>query len=521
MSLPRFHLIGPGRLGQTLTRLLHARGLVEIYGIAGRTPTAAETAIHWIGAGHAATISALPPANLVLLATQDDKLVDACTALACSAAIQPGTVVFHASGSASSDLLAPLRAKGALIASAHPLMSFTTPEVAIQQFSGCYCALEGDEAALSVLEPLLTALGAHCFRIRSEDKLLYHGAAVLACNHLVSLMETALQTMSAAGVPRDQAWPALRPLIQATLDNIDRHAPVQSTLAPALTGPIARGDAALVQRQYRAIVHQSPDAGRVYAALGMIGTTLSGAPATALDSIRQTLAPPEWGMHTLGYVESCFKEKFAIPRQPGLTPSATAVLRLKAPFDTPDAVRGLEQFSHLWVMFAFHATADAGWRPTVRPPKLGGNTRVGVFATRATHRPNPMGMSVVKLVKVDTRNGVAIHIEGGDLLDGTPILDIKPYLGYADAIADARDGYADRGETPMAVEFAPDAESALATHARKYPKLRQLIIEVLAQDPRPGYADDTDRLYGMVLYQLNIRWQCRDGIALVTEVSPA
>jgi len=228
-----------------------------------------------------------------------------------------------------------------------------------------------------------------------------------------------------------------------------------------------------------------------------------------------------WSMTPIGLIESCFKEKFAIPRQPGLVPAAEATLHLLPPYDQPDAVRGLEQFSHVWIVFAFHGTAEQGWRPTVRPPKLGGNARVGVFATRSTFRPNPIGLSVARLVAIDTTEGVQLKLAGADLLDGTPVLDIKPYLAYADALPDAGNGYADDGSAPMPVQFAPDAEAALVSWASRHPALRALITQVLAQDPRPGYADDPAREYGMTLYDVNVQWRCVDGVAEVIRLTPA
>lgn len=230
---------------------------------------------------------------------------------------------------------------------------------------------------------------------------------------------------------------------------------------------------------------------------------------------------PSWPMQAIGRIESCYKEKFAIPRQPGLAPSAEASLVLLPPYDTPDAVRGLEQFSHVWLLFIFHETAAQGWKPTVRPPKLGGNQRVGVFATRSTFRPNPVGLSVARLVDIDCSAGVRIRLAGADLLDGTPVIDLKPYLGYADAIAGAGNGYADAGFDPLPVQFSAAAEAVLAAQAGRYPALRALIGEVLAQDPRPGYADDPAREYGMALYDFNIKWRCDTHGALVTAIETA
>lgn len=228
--------------------------------------------------------------------------------------------------------------------------------------------------------------------------------------------------------------------------------------------------------------------------------------------------PTQFGMQTIGIVESCFKEKFAIPRQSGLMPSATATIRLLPPFDNADTVRGLERFSHIWVLFVFHATMRSQWKTMVRPPKLGGNTRVGVFASRATHRPNSIGMSAATLEGIDTQDGVKIHLLGADLLDGTPVLDIKPYLPYADAIASASNGYADTGASPTPVAFLPEAEISLNQLTADYPTLRSLISEVLGEDPRPGYADDAAREYGMTLYDINIKWRCTGALATVTRI---
>jgi tRNA-Thr(GGU) m(6)t(6)A37 methyltransferase TsaA len=228
-----------------------------------------------------------------------------------------------------------------------------------------------------------------------------------------------------------------------------------------------------------------------------------------------------WQMQTIGVVESCFKEKFAIPRQPGLCPSAEAVVRLLPPYDQAESVRDLALFSHVWIVFVFHATAEQGWRPTVRPPKLGGNQRVGVFATRSTFRPTPIGLSVAQVSYVDTSAGVRIGLAGADLLDGTPVLDIKPYLPYADAIPSALGGYADDGSESLIVCFTADAEQDLLRYQASHPKLRSLITEVLAQDPRPGYADDPERLYGMNLYALNIKWRCIGRMAQVERIEAA
>ena len=219
-------------------------------------------------------------------------------------------------------------------------------------------------------------------------------------------------------------------------------------------------------------------------------------------------------MLPIGYVNSCYQEKFGIPRQPGLVPEAKAVLKLLPDYANPEAVRGLESFSHLWLIFMFHATADQGWKPTVRPPRLGGNARLGVFATRSMFRPNPVGLSVVSLdaVRINA-DGVALELSGVDLLEGTPVLDIKPYLPYADSLNDASGGFA--SSPPVALRKVAFSDMALAQCAVKSQVLQldigALIAQTLQQDPRPSYRQGTvdDKLYVMRLYDFDVRWCCR------------
>ncbi|MCC5854880.1 MAG: tRNA (N6-threonylcarbamoyladenosine(37)-N6)-methyltransferase TrmO [Idiomarina sp.] len=228
-------------------------------------------------------------------------------------------------------------------------------------------------------------------------------------------------------------------------------------------------------------------------------------------------------LEPIGYIESPYKQKFAIPRQPGLVKSAKGSIRMLSPFDHPDCFRGIEAFSHLWLNFRFHETAKQGWKALVRPPRLGGNERKGVFATRSTFRPNAMGLSVVKFLGIEQcGNALRIQVSGLDLLDGTPVLDIKPYLPYADAVPDALGGFADDAPTTgMDIEFSPEAESNLS-RAADYPELRQLIIEVLSQDPRPAYQRGpvSDRTYGMHLYHFNIKWRVNQNTNQVLQISP-
>ena len=210
-------------------------------------------------------------------------------------------------------------------------------------------------------------------------------------------------------------------------------------------------------------------------------------------------------------VTSCFKEKFAIPRQPGLVDAATAELVFLDPYASVECVRGLEGFSHIWVLFAFHAVPLGQWKPTVRPPRLGGNKRVGVFATRSTHRPNPIGMSVVSLLDITTEAGEVKLILGGcDLLDGTPVLDIKPYIPYADSIPSANAGFAPTvPDSKMKVVFSGAACSmCVIASERLGVDTKQFIEQLLSLDPRPSYQAGvlSDRVYAADIYDFNLRW---------------
>ncbi|GAB3268122.1 Rossmann-like and DUF2520 domain-containing protein [Chitinimonas naiadis] len=285
MPLPTLNLIGPGRLGRTLARLWHRHGLLKITGIQARQTSTVQTALTEIGAGEDCAGAHLPASDFLLIATPDNIMATVVQGLLQGPALQPGCVVFHASGALGSDILAPLREQGALIASVHPLKSFV-PGNTDTDLAGTWCACEGDAAALLKLAPLFDALGAHRFSIDPQHKTLYHAGAVLACNDLVALMEAALRCMSAAGVDRNIAWPALRPLINGTLDNLDR----LSTTA-ALTGPVARGDHATVARQLTATQALDPavaDAYRALAALALQLAKLEPEQARSLGQLLET-----------------------------------------------------------------------------------------------------------------------------------------------------------------------------------------------------------------------------------------
>lgn len=213
----------------------------------------------------------------------------------------------------------------------------------------------------------------------------------------------------------------------------------------------------------------------------------------------------------IGVIKSPWKEKFAVPRQPGLIEDGGGELHLLPPYNQQEAVRGLEAFSHLWLLFVFHQTMEGGWRPTVRPPRLGGNARMGVFATRSTFRPNPIGMSLVELKAVRFQKGqVILELGSLDLVDGTPIVDIKPYLPFAEALPAARAGFAQNAPpAEMPVRFSDHAQQQLMQQQQRYPQLARFISQVLAQDPRPAYrkGEEPDREYAVWLLDFNVRWR--------------
>jgi tRNA-Thr(GGU) m(6)t(6)A37 methyltransferase TsaA len=223
-------------------------------------------------------------------------------------------------------------------------------------------------------------------------------------------------------------------------------------------------------------------------------------------------------LEPIGYIRSGFKEKFGIPRQPGLTQTMVSTLELLPEFGHPDTVLGLEGTTHLWIVFYFSATADQGWKPKVRPPRLGGNEKVGVYATRSPFRPNAIGLSAVKLefIKTDTQR-VVLGISGADLLDGTPVLDIKPYLPYSDCLPEAECAIANRFEPlDLPIKSSNAVKTKLSQLGERGFKLLEEISEILRCDPRPAYQRDPNREYGIRLYEFDVRWSIdEDAIHLV------
>jgi len=222
-------------------------------------------------------------------------------------------------------------------------------------------------------------------------------------------------------------------------------------------------------------------------------------------------------IRVIAHIRSDFPTKFGVPRQSGLVEELRAAVVFAPEFRNPDALRGLEDFSHLWLIWQFSAAVREGWSPTVRPPRLGGNRRVGVFATRSPFRPNAIGLSCVRLEGVEhsPELGPVLWVAGADLMDGTPIYDIKPYLPYADCRPDATGGFTDRVErVPLKVDFPTQWLERIP------PERRATLMGVLAQDPRPSYQDDPRRVYGMAFGGFDVKFTVEGGVLTVRGAAP-
>ncbi|RUO77281.1 tRNA (N6-threonylcarbamoyladenosine(37)-N6)-methyltransferase TrmO [Idiomarina seosinensis] len=225
-------------------------------------------------------------------------------------------------------------------------------------------------------------------------------------------------------------------------------------------------------------------------------------------------------MHPIAIVHSPFPEKFSIPRQPGLAPAVTSTIVLTGDYDHQASIEGIEQHSHLWLVFEFHQHSSNQWKEKVRPPRLGGNKSVGVFATRSPFRPNNLGLSVVKLVAVKRSPTVELVVAGADLLDQTPIIDIKPYVPYVDCINSASSEFAGSQPEFLTVAYSERAAKQLDRYLPQTPELKQVIDQVLRQDPRPAYHKHSNhsRQYGSRLFNYDIRWVVNDKSLMVEEI---
>lgn len=221
-------------------------------------------------------------------------------------------------------------------------------------------------------------------------------------------------------------------------------------------------------------------------------------------------------LRVIARVRNDFPTKFGLPRQSGLAESLRSLIVFEKAFRVPEALRGLEAFSHIWLIWGFHQARRDAWSPTVRPPKLGGNTRMGVFATRSPFRPNALGLSCVRLERIVDLGaaGRALLVSGADMMDGTPVYDVKPYLPYADCRPEAMGGFADAH-----VSDAVPVDFPAALLARVPEDRRAALLEALRQDPRPAYQADDTRVYGMPYAGLDIRFCVQDGVLRVCDVA--
>lgn len=223
----------------------------------------------------------------------------------------------------------------------------------------------------------------------------------------------------------------------------------------------------------------------------------------------------EFSVRAIAHIHSDFPEKFGIPRQSGIVEELKSTVIFAPDYRNIDAVRGLEQYSHIWLLWRFSECADKPFSPTVRPPRLGGNTRMGVFATRSPFRPNSIGLSCVRLeaIDLDAPQAPVLHVAGADLMDGTPILDIKPYLPYADSVPTASSGFALQSKADiLQVDFPHELLEKIPEEKRP------ALLRVLAQDPRPAYQADTERVYGFSFAGITIKFTVYENVLSVTAV---
>jgi len=267
------NIIGSGRVGRACGRLWAKARVFKVQDVLTRSRASAAAAVKFISAGHAAGhLDEMRPADVWMIATRDDAIVPSCVTLAASGKIVPGNIVFHVSGATPSSDLKPARERGALIASVHPIKTFTDARLAAQTFPGTYCGAEGDFEALKVLKPAFAKIGARVLDINPELKPIYHSGGVFACNYLVALIEAALRAHEKSGIPRVASLKALEPMVRETVDAIFDNGPEQ-----ALTGPISRGDVATVGRQLARVREWDAEMGELYRGLGLLAVALAEA----------------------------------------------------------------------------------------------------------------------------------------------------------------------------------------------------------------------------------------------------
>ena len=274
------NIVGCGNTGKTLACLWSVQQTFKIGTILNRSVKSALAAVKFIGAGQAVnSLDEMRPANVFLIATPDNHIVESCDALSASGLLQPGSVVFHCSGSMPSDVLQSVKQQGAAIASVHPVKSFANPKASLKTFAGTFCGVEGDDEALNVLRPAFESIGATTFAVNPEFKTLYHAASVMVCNYLTALLEVGIQAYAKAGLERVMAMQVMQPIVQGTADNI-----FSLGTTEALTGPIARGDDDVVARQLDALGDWNPDYADLYRDLGRVALELSRQQGTASEA---------------------------------------------------------------------------------------------------------------------------------------------------------------------------------------------------------------------------------------------
>lgn len=290
MKILKLNIIGCGHLGKSLAKLWSTHGCFQIGEVLNRSIESSSQATDFIGSGVAiSSLDEMSPADVYLIATSDNEIINNCNSLVDTSLLKPGDVVFHCSGAMSSNVLQAAKTPGAFICSVHPVKSFADPIIAVESFEGTYCGVEGDQQALHIVEIAMQKIGGITFGVQAEFKTLYHAASVIVCNYLTALLEMGIQTYQQSGLQRETAIQVMQPMVRATVDNIFSMGTVD-----ALSGPIARGDDLVVENQLKAISQWNPEYANLYASLGKVALQLSqqqgSASTEALVRLRDCLA---------------------------------------------------------------------------------------------------------------------------------------------------------------------------------------------------------------------------------------